>query len=169
MKVRGINVVIFIDVEGTDTLYACARSATLNLTTDFIETSGSGSGTFATFLPTKNSFTGTLEGVVSLEEPSMLTLADLKSRQINQQVLSMKFQRTDDGGNLYTSQADFYIANSSDTGSFNDMDTFSIDLRGTGPLVEDTQAAMPPGSNRILKEFLGSILTETGDFIITET
>lgn len=114
--------------------YGCALSATLNLVTEFIETSVSGTGNFATFLPTKNSFTGTLEALTSNEEPSMLTLADLRLKQINQDLLSMAYVLTDDGGNVYTEEASFYISNSSFDGSFNDMSHYSVELRGTGLL-----------------------------------
>lgn len=134
MKVKGINVVVFIDDEGTDKLYACALSASLNLTTEFIETSVSGTGTFATFLPTKNSFTGTLEGLTSLEEGGMLSIADLRQRQIAQELLSMKFQCTDEGGNIFTEEGSFYISSSSYSGSHDDMSHFSIELIGTGLL-----------------------------------
>lgn len=130
--VQGKNVVVFIYDGGIWKIYACAKSATLNLATDFIETSVSGTGVFATYAPTKNSFTGTLEGVTSLEMDAVLSLPDLQQRQISQQLLMMRFQRTDNDGNVYTSQASFFISNSSDTGSFDDMDLFSIELRGTG-------------------------------------
>lgn len=115
--------------------YGCALSVTLNLVTDFIETSVSGTGNFATFLPTKNSFTGTLDGLTSLEEPNMLSLADLRSKQINQELLTMEYELTDEGGNVYTEAASFYISSSSFTGSFDDMSHFSVELRGTGVLI----------------------------------
>lgn len=135
MKVAGKNVVILIKVGLEYKLYACATSATLNVTTEVIETSVSGSGKFATFAPTKNSFTGTLEGVTTLEEDSMLSLKDLRGKQLNQDVLTVLFQRSA-GTSTYTDKGDFIITGSSDTGSFDDMNTFSIEMQGTGPLIQ---------------------------------
>lgn len=134
MKVLGKNVVVFIKVGSDWVLYACATSATLNVVTDIIETSVSGNGRFKSFLPTANSFTGTLEGVTSFETDGKLSLQDLRQRQLAQELLMMKFQRSDELGNLYTDQASFYITSSSDVGSFNDMNTFTVELQGTGIL-----------------------------------
>lgn len=141
MKVTGKNVVVLIDDGGTNKLYACATSATLNLVTEVIETSEQGSGKFATFLPTKNSFTGSLEGVTTLGEVSMLSLKDLRQKQIDQIVLTVIFQRTS-GTDVYSNTGKFIITGSSDTGNFNEMNLFTIELQGTGPLSQDI--APPP-------------------------
>lgn len=45
--------------------YACARSCSLPISTGVLETSITGSGKFRTFVPTANSFTGTLEGLMT--------------------------------------------------------------------------------------------------------
>lgn len=136
MTVQGKNVMVFIQ-EGSDWLpYLCARSATLNLSTEFIETSVSGSGTFATFLPTKNSFTGSLDGVVSMATPDVFELMSLRQKQIAQELLLMRYQRTDDAGNIYFDEASFYISGSSDSGSYDGMNLFSIELQGSGPLTQ---------------------------------
>ena len=148
MKVAGKNVVVFIKVGDEWVLYACATSATLNVTTEVLETSVSGNGKFASFIPTKNSFTGTLEGVTSLEESPKLSLYDLRQRQLAQELLRMKYQRTDSAGNLYTDEASFYIISSSDVGSFDDMNNFSIEMQGTGILEQSTETNPPdtPGT-----------------------
>lgn len=144
MKVLGKNVVVFIQVGSDWVLYACATSATLNVATDIIETSVSGNGRFKSFLPTANSFTATLEGVTSFETDGKLSLPDLRQRQIAQELLMMKFQRSDELGNLYTDQASFYITNSSDTGSFNDMNIFTIEAQGTGILSLNSNGTVTP-------------------------
>lgn len=133
-KKVGTNVQVYIDVSGTLTLYGCALTVTLDLVTEFIETSVTGTGRFATFLPTKNSFTGTLDGLTSLENPLILSLPDLRARQIAQELLSMSFVSINGDGDTYTESADFYISSSSFTGSFNDMSHFSVSLQGTGVL-----------------------------------
>lgn len=141
MKVTGKNVVVYVKDGETLKLYACATSAELTLVTEVIETSVSGSGKFATFLPTKNSFTGKLDGVTTLGEPTMLSLADLRQKQITQEVLFVKFQRTA-GSDTYISEGYFIITESDDIGGYADMNTYSISLQGTGPLSENTGSSM---------------------------
>jgi hypothetical protein len=174
MKVQGKNVVVFVQVGSDWVLYACATSATLEVITDVIETSVSGQGKFATFLPTKNSFTGVLEGVTSLEEAGKLSLPDLRAKQIAQEVLKLRYQRSD-GTNLYTEEGSFYITSSSDVGSFDDMNLFTIQLRGTGALSEVASGSTTPvafsydyGStdiNTVTTPGFGSLFPSEQDFI----
>lgn len=116
--------------------YACGRTITLNVQTEFIETSVSGSGKWRTSEPTANSWTGEADGVVNLEPVSMLSLADLRARQYAHQQLRVRYRREDSASNVYTEQGYCYISNSSDTGSFDDVNTFSVSLQGTGPLTQ---------------------------------
>ena len=160
MKVAGKNVVVFIKVGDDWVLYACATSATLNVTTEVLETSVSGNGKFASFIPTKNSFTGTLEGVTSLEESPKLSLYDLRQRQLAQELLRMKYQRTDSAGNLYTDEASFYIISSSDVGSFDDMNNFSIEMQGTG-ILEQSIESNPPDTPGTFDYYYGTTNLDT--------
>jgi hypothetical protein len=166
--VQGKNIIVYI-FDVTWKPYICATSCSLNISTEFIETSVSGTGLYATYLPTKNSFTGSIDGNVSLNDPDSLTLADLRSKQISQEIFLMQFQRTSDDGYVYTSQAMFFITGSSDTGSFNGINTFSITLQGTGSIIEGVEPPPPPIiGGRVAKEFLGYIIQEDGFFILTE-
>lgn len=132
--VQGKNFIAFINDAGTWKPYVCATSITLNINTEAIETSVSGNGLWASYLPTKNSWSGSANGNVSLNEPANLTLADLQAKQIDQVIFAIQFQRSDDNGNVYTSYGNAFITSSSDTGSYDGIDTFSITLQGTGPL-----------------------------------
>lgn len=116
--------------------FLCGRSASITFNTDFIETSVSGSGKYATYLPTKHSVTASMEGLVSLIEPDGLTIADVRKMQLDQTVSMVKYQRTDEEGNTYSEQIKAYISGSSDTGSFEDANTFSLELRGTGAVTQ---------------------------------
>lgn len=165
MNVQGQNVILLIDDSGTWKPLACARTATINFTTDFIETSVSGSGLFASFLPTKNSFTISMDGVVSIAESGKLSIADLRALQFSQTLLSIKFQRTDDGGNTYTEECSGFISSSTDTGSYDGIDTFSLEIKGTGAV---TQVSTTYHAGRMLDETGDFTLAETGDFILTE-
>lgn len=131
-RVRGKNVLVFIKSGTEMKLYACGRSCTLDVETEFIETSVSGSGRFSTYAPTKTSFSGTLTGVFMINKVGMLSLADLRQSQIAQTKLLMRFQRTSDKGEVYTEEASFFISRTSDEGSYDNISTFNIDLKGTG-------------------------------------
>jgi len=135
-KVLGKDVAVFIYDNGGWRAYACARTATLDVQTDFIDTTVTGSGNYSSIAPTRHSFTGTLDGVVNLDGDNKLNLPDLRQRQLAMQKLLMRFQRTDIDGNVYTDQAYFYISGSSDTGNYADIATFSISLRGTGAITQ---------------------------------
>lgn len=133
-QVKGENFIAKINDSGTWKGYMCARSISLSLNTEFIETSVTGNGLFATYAPTKNSFTGSGDGIVTLNEPGSLTLEDLQEKQMAQEICQMQFERTDGSGNTYTQIGYFFITNSQDSGSYDGLDLFSITFQGTGRL-----------------------------------
>lgn len=132
--VKGSDFIGLINVSGIWTPQICSRSISLTINTEQIETSVSGNGLWATYAPTKNSFTGTIDGIVSLAEDDVLTLEDLQEMQMAQTIFQMQFKRTDLSGNVYVQLGYFFITSSQDTGSFDGIDTFSISLQGTGEL-----------------------------------
>lgn len=134
--IQGKNVVVYIYTNGAWRLYSCARTATLNRSTSIIETSVTGSGNWASFKAQKHSFTGTIDGLINLDDPGILTLPDLVQMQIAMVPLLMRYQRTDEAGNVYTDQATFIITGSTDTGAFDGIATFSIELQGTGSITQ---------------------------------
>ncbi len=168
MNVQGKNVILFIYEGGVWVGYACGRSITFNVQTDFIETSGPGTGKSAYFLPTKNSFSATIDGIVALEETDMLTLPDLRAKQLAHELLLCRFQRTDDGAHVYTDECEMYISNSSDVGSWDDMAVFTIDLIGIGQIsqVFVTQPPIPMDAVQVKRyEYTGI----GGEFGFTDT
>lgn len=164
MIVNGNDAVAYIFDGGLWKPYVCGTSVTLNVITDFIETSVSGSGLFATFSPTKNSFTGNMQGVVSLNVTGSLTLPDLRQKQIAQTVFLLRFQRTDEIGNTYTDEANFFIISSSDTGSFESMNIFDIGLQGTGKLTQvfTPVVPIPVGAGLVYRYEYTAVGGETG-------
>lgn len=112
----------------------CIRNVSFSIATEFVKTSVSGSGKDETVEPTENSCTGSMEGLVSLEEPGTLSLSDLQSYQEAHTKFLLRFQRTAADGSIYTSEAYFYISNSTDTGSFDGMNTFTIEVRRSGSI-----------------------------------
>lgn len=71
--VRGEDVILStpIIVNGTDVFvpFACARSVTFDISTDFIETSVIESGSFKTFIPSGKQYSGSIEGLAFINRP----------------------------------------------------------------------------------------------------
>ncbi len=137
MIVKGADVVVyFYDIGLAQYItYGCARSCSVNISTEFLETSIIGQSNSRTFLPTAYTFNGSIEGLTNLEkEANPLTIANLMDKQINNTLLSMQFVHEDNDGNFLTLQADFYIESSSITSSFDNVSTFTVGFKGTGQL-----------------------------------
>ena len=168
-KVRGKNVlVLFYDpIDTTWKPYACAMSCTLNINTDIVETSEVGAGSWGTHRAIKNSFDGSITGLVNLNRSDTLSLADLRQKQINFQKMQIKFQRTDESGNTYITTGYFLIAKSTDDGPDGSISNFSIELKGTGELVSSLTIAIVRGVE-IITENSELITDETGNVLITD-
>lgn len=135
--VKGSDVVVYFYNEALSEwiTYGCARSCSVNISSEFLETSIIGSGYGRTYLPTAYTFNGTIDGLTNLEKTdNPLTIASLMYYQINRLPLLMQFNHDDDDGNFLTLQADFYVENSSITGSFDNVSTFTVGFKGTGAL-----------------------------------
>lgn len=137
--IRGENVIVaeYIALVDAFVLYGCARTCDLVLDTEFLETSVTGSGKFASFLPAKMSFVGNISGLVSLNESNLLSLPDLRAKQLAQEKLIIRYARTALDGSIYNEQGSFYIKSSTDEGPHDGINTFGIVLQGTGALVQD--------------------------------
>ncbi len=105
--VRGENVLLAEFTGGVWILYGCARTCTLNTSTELVETSVTGAGRDATYKPGKRGWSGSLSGLVSLEQVNLLSLPDLREKERN-----------------------------GDEGPFDGMNTFSIEFVGTGPITQ---------------------------------
>lgn len=128
----GKDVAVYVYDGGIWKLYGCAKSCSYKTTTEFMEVTVAGYGVNAQIIPTKNSFSGTIDGLVSLEVGSLLNYPDLVSRQITHQLLMMRYIRTSRAGQTFTSESNFYIESSEDTGTYGEANSFTISLRGTG-------------------------------------
>ena len=121
--------------DGTWKPFICARSVSLNITTEFIETSVTGTGNWLTVKPTKNSWTGNADGVIALNSSS-LTLGDLRQIQYAQELILMRWQRTALDGTIYTDEGYAYISSSSDTESFDNVGIFTVEFKGASPITQ---------------------------------
>jgi hypothetical protein len=161
-KVRGDNVVVTFFDGGFYKPYACALNCSLEITSDIIETSVSGSGNWANWEYSRDSWSGSCDGIVSLQETNTLDLAELQAKQIAHTKLLMHYTRTSDTGEVYESVGYVLITGSSDTGNFGGMNTFSITFRGTGALAQSfvPSPINPPGTMHSL--FINLTGAQTG-------
>lgn len=160
--VKGENVILFAYDSGIWKMGACFKSVTLNISTSMTETTVSGNGPWASFAPQKHSFTGSAEGIVSLNMPGMLTLADFRAKQIAKEMLLMRYQRTDSQGNLYTDECRFFISNSSDNSSFDNVDLFTLEMQGTGAINQVYTPTTTISTNKVKRYEYTGIGGETG-------
>jgi len=139
--VKGENYIFYVYDGGTWKPYACARSGNLSVDTDIVETSITGSGNWRTFEAAVNSFGGSFEGIISLNESTMITLPELQALQFAKTKIYCRFTQTSEAGDIYRKEFYAIITNSTDTGSFDGVATFNISFKGTGPI---TQIFTPP-------------------------
>ena len=114
--------------------YACARSCTFTLETSSLETSITDAGTFRTYIPQSHTFTADMEGLTQLKKANHLSIADLMKLQIDMEIMLMRFQDESNNGDVFIKEAMFFIKQSTQTSSFDNVATFSVSLQGTGAL-----------------------------------
>lgn len=132
--VRGDNVILYIFDGGLWKPVVCGRSCSLNTTADSIETSISGSGNWRTFEYSALSWTATCEGLIFLQKVNTIALPDLRAYQYGLLKILMRYQRTDENGNVYLEEGMGIITNISDTGETASAATFSLEIKGTGEI-----------------------------------
>jgi len=132
--VSGDNFVFYIYNGGTWKPYVCARSGSMAINTETIETTVTGSGNYKTYEPTVHSFTANIDGVISLNVVDSLSIADLQALQLAKTKILCRFIQTSQAGDVYIKEAYFFITNSTDTGSFDGVATFNLSLIGSGSI-----------------------------------
>ena len=140
--VLGKDVVLYLRVDDTGDFkpIGCARSVTLELQKEFIETSGILSGNYRTYIPSAITSSGTMEGLVLLggtDSPDIHNLGNIYQNLLNEK-LNMRFFMLDETQSYYLEKSlDVYIESISETSSFDNITTFSINFKGTGPITVD--------------------------------
>lgn len=142
--VAGENFIFHIYNGGVWKPYYCARSGNISVNTETIETSTTGAGVWRTYETTANSFSGQIDGVMSVDTTTSIQWSELRTLQFAQTKLLCRFTATSGAGDLYIEEAYFIITNSVATGSFDGVATFSVSLQGTGAI---TQVYTPPTPN----------------------
>lgn len=134
-KVNGKDVLIQINDGGTFYPIACGRSITFDITNEFIETSITGSGRFRTYITSAAGFTGTIEGLVFLEIPftTTLTMQYFYDQVLSGAQIQVRYYETDTSNTTYLlKEFDCFVESISETASFDNMNTFSVNFKGTG-------------------------------------
>jgi len=134
--INGINTILAFFENGQWYPYACARSSTVQVDVETIETSVSGSGTWQTNMPTKRKFSGNFEGLVALSNVAVLSAADLTARMIAGTEMLFRHQVVAQDGSVYTEQGYIYFTGRPLTSSFDNVVTFSMNFIGNGELTQ---------------------------------
>jgi len=135
--VPGIDFVFYAYRGGLWKPYICARSGDDPVETDFIETTGPGSGNWRTIKPTVHGWAKNIQGVIGFDDSgTKLTWPDLRSIQFAKEKLLVRTVYTSREGNTYTEQGYCYIQSSTPTGSFDGISTFTVAFRGTGAITQ---------------------------------
>lgn len=134
--VLGKDCVFYIFDAGLWKPYICSRSGNFAIDTEMIETSVTGSGGYYTGRPGKHSFTASFDGIISLNDPTSLTLPELQALQLARTKMLIRFTEVSKGGDVYTKEGYAFITNSTDTGAFDGVATFQISMKGTGGITQ---------------------------------
>lgn len=132
--VRGENVLLFIYDGGLWKPMSCGKSCTITTNAEDIETSLTGSGNWRTFEYVALSWSAQLDGLILLQEVNTLCLPDLRVFQSSREKVLLRYQRTDDSGNVYTDEGLAIITSITNNGELDGPATFSMSLKGTGPI-----------------------------------
>lgn len=133
--IKGENAIFYVYDDGQWKPIICARSGTFNTSAETIETSITGSGNWRTYEYTALTWTASFEGLIYLDGTNELTASDLRALQFSRTKILLRYQRTDKAGNVYTDEGYGLITAISDSGDYQSAVSFSVEFRGTGPLV----------------------------------
>jgi hypothetical protein len=117
--------------------FACGRSVTITAETEVIEKTVSEAGKNKHIVPTVNSFKLNFDGICALGDSNFFNIQTLRQLQLSHTLVRSRFTRTAmDGLSIYIDEVNFYITNSQDVASFDNIATFSIEAQGTGALTQ---------------------------------
>ena len=133
--IKGENAIFYVYDDGQWKPIICARSGSFNTTAETIETSISGTGVWRTYEYTALTWTASFEGLIFLDGTNELTASDIRAFQFSREKILLRYQRTDTAGNVYTDEGYGLITGVSDSGDYQSAVSFTIEFRGTGPLV----------------------------------
>lgn len=165
-KISGNDVVVSINVNGQYIPYACATNCDLVTDTSVLEVVGL--DVYSSFIPEKNSFSGTLQGLATLDEIGKISLPTLREIQDAQIQIEVKFLKDT---NVFV--GNFIITSVSDSTPFNGITQFTVNIQGSGeyqqtPLIftgNGSQTAPP--ANVIPKLYMAFSHKTRGSYDVT--
>ena len=132
--IKGDNVVLYMYQGGIWKPVVCGRDCSLTTNAEDIETSITGSGAWRTYEYVALTWTCTFDGVILLDGVNQVSAGDIRALQYSRQKVLIRYERIDMDGNVYTEEGYALITSVSDSGNYEDLATFNIELKGTGPL-----------------------------------
>ena len=143
---NGTDLVVKINLGGTDKVIVCSTSCTLSANVDTIEVackndgSGSATGKWKNILPGNKSWEVSAEALYVESSTSGATARDLFNEMVSGNKVSLTFSKksTATGDLLYTGEA--YITSWSVNAPDGDVSTFSATFTGTGELTASAEA-----------------------------
>ena len=136
-KVRGEDVVLSINVGDVLTPIACGRSITFDIQNDLIETSITNNGNYRTYTPGALSWSGNIEGLVFIykDNSTFNGLGQLYDLITNGTSININYYEVDEDGTTFLNKTgNAFIESINETSSFDNMVTFTANIRGTGQI-----------------------------------
>lgn len=136
-KVKGEDVVLSIIAGDILTPIACGRSITFDISNDLIETSITNSGKFRTYVSGALNWSGSIEGLVFIYKDNSTNngLGQLYDLIINGSEVNINYYEVDvDGTTFLNKTGNAIIESINETSSFDNMVTFTANLKGTGQI-----------------------------------
>ena len=125
---RGVDVLVKVDIAGTPTTIAGQRNATLSLSSDSIDTTAKDTGDWRTFLAGLKSWTLSCDGLYVDGDPA---LEELQSKFESGTAVAVTM--TEEGG-AWTATGNAVITSLDYDASLEDVMTVSAEFQGTGAL-----------------------------------
>lgn len=137
--VNGEGVVIkFLDATGAYTPFACARSITVNMISDFVGKSTIGSGNWKEKEAVALDWNFTIEGIIYLNEIGSTEAGDIIDIWLNMQPVGIAFFIVDINGNEILMTGSALITGATTNGAVNNVSSFNVTGEGTGALQKTT-------------------------------
>jgi len=138
---KGVNRILYIQISGNWIPIGCLTSNSFNEGVDMLETTTrDNTDGWSSTIPTKQSFTLSFDGVMTLTNSSgsVVSYDDLKLIKRNRAKFNWKVQSVE-GGNIETGSG--HLTSLSEDSSIDDFVTFTGEIQGTGLPISST---LPP-------------------------
>lgn len=120
------------------TPFACARSITLNMTSDFVGKSTIGSGNWKEKEVVALDWNFTIEGIIYLQETGSITAPDIIDLWLSMAPVAIEFFIVDINGNEVLMTGNALITGVTANGAVNNVSSFNITGEGIGELARAT-------------------------------